>query len=192
MEKAVFLDRDGTLNIDPGYLGDPSGVELYNNVPQVLFDLKNKYGYKLIVISNQSGISRGLITEDDVHAVNNRVNEILFGESGVKIDAFYFCPYHPEFSSEELCKCRKPSPDLVLKAAEEFNIDLSLSYFAGDKSSDILCGINAGTKTILVDYNKTGKEIKTLKKVGKTPNFVAVNFLDVYKFISGDLQEENF
>jgi len=191
LNKAVFFDRDGTLNFDPGYLGEPEKVKLFDNVPEVLYNLKHRLGFKIIVISNQSGVARGLITENDVLAVNNRINQIL-NQQGVEIDAFYFCPFHPKFNDAEQCKCRKPSPQLVFKAAKDYQIDLTLSYFAGDKSSDILCGKNAGTKTILMDYNKSETEINFLKKVGISPNFVAVNFLDVYNYISGDVQEDNF
>lgn len=191
MNKAVFFDRDGTLNLDPGYLGDPNKVSLYDNVPQVLYKLKFELNFKLIVISNQSGVARGLIKESDVIAVNNKINEILKND-GVSIDAFYYCPYHPEFSPPKLCSCRKPSPEMVLRAAKEYNIDLKGSFFVGDKASDIVCGNNAGTKTVLVDYNSDNFEIKTLKKVGISPNFVAGNFLDIDTYISGVLQEDNF
>ncbi|GJQ63844.1 MAG: hypothetical protein SCALA702_28970 [Melioribacteraceae bacterium] len=191
MNKAVFFDRDGTLNLDPGYLGDPNKVSLYEYVPEVLYKLKFEYNFKLFIVSNQSGIARGLIKESDVIAVNNRINEIL-NANDVTIDAFFYCPYHPDFSPPELCTCRKPSPEMVLKAAAEYNIDLKGSFFVGDKSSDILCGKSAGTKTVLVDYNSDENEIKTLKKVGISPNFVAGNFLDIDTYISGVLQEDNF
>src|SRR4030042_6704839 len=114
---AVFLERDGTINIDPGYLGDPEKVELYEGVPQGLRELKKRGCFKIVVISNQSGISRGLIKEDDVIAVNKRINELLKLEN-TSIDAFYFCPYHPDFDSPEKCECRKPSPRMIFQAVE--------------------------------------------------------------------------
>ena len=98
--KAVFLDRDGTLNFDPGYLGNPKNLKLFPDSGNVLAELKNKHHFKLIVISNQSGIARGIITEEEVISVNNELNKKLL-EFNVQIDAFYYCPFHPDFSSKE-------------------------------------------------------------------------------------------
>ena len=97
---AVFLDRDGTLNDDPGYLGNPDKVKLFPDTGKALSILKNKLNFRLIVISNQSGIVRKLITKENVEAVNKRINELL-ADHDVRIDAFYYCPFHPEFNSEE-------------------------------------------------------------------------------------------
>ncbi|MCF8412791.1 MAG: HAD family hydrolase [Melioribacteraceae bacterium] len=182
---AVFLDRDGTLNIDPGYLGDPDKVKLYTGVSEGLSNLK-KNSFDLIVITNQSGISRGLITLGDVNAVNLRVNEILWNEAKVKIDKFYSCPFHPDFSSEEEVSCRKPSPRMVLSAAKERDIDLTKSYFIGDKVIDVECGNNAGLKTVLVRNSKNDEEINLLRKRGISANFVAENFLSACDYILAD------
>ncbi len=180
--RALFLDRDDTINKDPGYLGDPEKVELYPNVAEVFARLKKEYSFKLIVISNQSGVARGLITLDQVNQVNERINALL-SEYNAKIDAFYYCPFHPEFNTKEECVCRKPSPYMVDKASEEHHINLSKSFFIGDKSSDVICAINSGVKSVLIDHNNTGMEIKSLKKAGKNPNFVACNFLEIEKYI---------
>ncbi len=182
---AVFLDRDGTLNEDPGYLGDPNHLKLYPKTGEALSILKNNLGFKLIVISNQSGIARGLITEEMVNAVNVRLNELL-EESNVKIDAFYYCPYHPDFSTKEECGCRKPSPELVFKAAKDFNIDLTRSYFVGDAVSDVECGINSGLKTILVKTGYGEDSFSILKKQNKFPTFVAHDLIDMCNFIQKD------
>ena len=187
---ALFLDRDGTINEDPGYLGDPSSVKLYPGTGEALATLKNQYGFKLVVISNQSGISRGLITHEMVQAVNARINELL-AEYNVSIDAFYYCPAHPDFSPEEECGCRKPSPELVLKAADDMKIDLKGSYFVGDAVSDIECGINAGLKTILVKTGYGRESFSILQKQNKFPTFVAENITDVCSFIQKDLTGEN-
>ena len=187
---ALFLDRDGTINEDPGYLGDPSSVKLYPGTGKALATLKNQYGFKLVVISNQSGISRGLITHEMVQAVNARINELL-AEYNVSIDAFYYCPAHPDFSPEEECGCRKPSPELVLKAADDMKIDLKGSYFVGDAVSDIECGINAGLKTILVKTGYGRESFSILQKQNKFPTFVAENITDVCSFIQKDLTGEN-
>ena len=186
----IFLDRDGTLNEDPGYLGDPRLLNLYPDTGKALAFLKNELKFKLIVISNQSGVARGLITIEKVDAVNAKVNELLLKDN-VQIDAFYYCPYHPDFNSKEDCSCRKPSPELVLKSAKDFNIDLSGSYFIGDTVSDIECGFNANLKTILVLTGYGKDSFSILQKLNKMPSFVAENILDASKFINHDLTGEN-
>ena len=182
---AVFFDRDDTLNVDTGYLGDPEKVKLFEGVGVGIRKLKDEYGFKIIVISNQSGIARGLITENQVNMVNNRINQLL-NEFGTSIDAFYFCPFHPEYSSPKQALCRKPSPRLVFKAAEDMELDLEKSYFVGDKVTDIECGINAKLKTILFDYKKDEEKIISLKMKNKTPNFNTDNFLNACDFIIKD------
>lgn len=182
---AVFLDRDGTLNEDPGYLSDPDKVVLFPDTVSALALLK-AYGFLLIVISNQSGIARGFISEKDVDAVNNRINSML-SEYKVKIDAFYYCPAHPDYSSEEECGCRKPSPKLLFEAAEEFNIDLKKSYFIGDSVSDIQCGKNAGIKTILVRTGNGEESFSILQKENNFPTFVANNLTNACNFIVADI-----
>jgi len=183
--KAVFLDRDGTINFDPGYLGDPSLVKLYPGVAEGIKRLKN-LGFLIIVISNQSGVTRKLISHDDVKSVNNKINHLL-NEKGTSIDDFFYCPYHPGFDSEEKTKCRKPSPYMVNEASTKYNIDTKQSFFVGDTASDILCGINAGCETILIMNGKNQSEIFSLKKANKTPNFVAANFLDACSFIEEEI-----
>lgn len=190
MVKAVFLDRDGTLNHDPGYLGNPEDVQLLEGVVEALSILKNELGFVLIVISNQSGIARGFISKENVDAVNNRIAEIL-SESGISIDKFYYCPHHPEFSSEVESRCRKPSPEMVLKAIDEFSIDISRSYFIGDSKVDIECGINAGVKTILVQTGYGREHISLLHEENKIPNFVALNIKEAALFIKNDITGVN-
>lgn len=183
--KAVFFDRDGTINLDPGYLGDPDLVELYPGVPEEISKLCNDYNFRIIVISNQSGIARGLISDKNVQEVNKKISELI-SKSGGKIDAFYYCPFHPEFSTTKDSECRKPSPKMVLDAANKFNIDMTKSYFVGDKETDIECGKNAGLKTIIIKSTLSDEEINILHKEGKSPNFVADNFIDACRFIYED------
>jgi D-glycero-D-manno-heptose 1,7-bisphosphate phosphatase len=184
--RAVFLDRDGTLNEDPGYIGEPEKVKLYPNTGETLSLLKNDLNFSLIVISNQSGIGRGLITRENVDAVNRKVNGLL-KQFDVEIDAFYYCPYHPDYNTPEECTCRKPSPEMVLKAAKDFNIDLKDSYLIGDAASDIECGINSGVKTILVKTGYGKESFYTLQKLNKIPTFVAENILEAGCFIQKDI-----
>ncbi len=182
LNAAVFLDRDGTLNEDPGYLGNPDEVQLFPGTGEALSLLKNNLKLKLIVISNQSGIARGIITKEMVESVNKKINELLENYDA-EIDAFYYCPAHPDFSSVEECSCRKPSPELVFKAAKDFNIDLSRSFFVGDMITDIQCGINAGLKTILVKTGYGAESFSILKNQNIFPTFVAENIKEVSIFI---------
>ena len=182
---AVFFDRDGTLNEDPGYLGDPDSLKLYPDIGKALSDLKKKLNPKFIVISNQSGIARGILTDEMVKSVNEKINTVL-AENGVAIDAFYYCPHHPDFSEKKDCSCRKPSPELVLKAAKDFNIDLSHSFLVGDSVSDIECGKNAGVKTILIKTGYGEESLSMLQNQNNFPTFVAQNMLEVNNIIQKD------
>ena len=186
---AVFLDRDGTINVDTGYLGDSDSVELLPGAGEGIKKLKDEFSFKIIVVSNQSGISRGLITSEQVDAVNAKINTLL-GKYNTGIDEFFYCPYHPDFDDRENCSCRKPSPKMILDASEKLGINLSRSYMIGDKASDVLCGLNAGVKSILLESDYCEKEINSLKKVGKTPNFVAYNFLEAVRYICAEQQSK--
>ncbi|MEW6195489.1 MAG: HAD family hydrolase [Bacteroidota bacterium] len=183
---ALFLDRDGTINFDSGYVKNPNDVILLPGVAEGIKYLKDKFNLKIIVISNQAGIAYGIMTHDDVKNVNEKINALL-KEHGTSIDAFYYCPYHPQYSTEEESKCRKPSPYMIVKAAAEYKIDLGKSYMIGDKSIDVLCGINAGVKTILITNDNT--EINVLHNQGKKPNFVAANFKTACDYIDNDFPE---
>jgi D,D-heptose 1,7-bisphosphate phosphatase len=183
-DKAVFLDRDGTINFDPGYLGDPKKLILFPDTGKALLLLKN-YNFKLIVISNQSGVARGYITEKDVIAVNEEIN-VQLSKFDVKIDAFYFCPFHPDFNNEQECICRKPSPQMIINASIEHSIDLKKSYLIGDSDADIKSGINSGVKTILVKTGFGSDSISILQKENKFPSFVAENLTEASKFIIHD------
>ena len=182
---AIFLDRDGTLNHDYGYIKDPSKVVLLPGVPEGIKRLKNEYGFKAIVISNQAGVSKGIMTIEDVDSINHHINDLLEKE-GTCIDAFYYCPYHPDFDPPEKTNCRKPSPVMIVQAAEEHEIDISKSYMIGDKESDIECGINAGVKTVLLNSETTHNEISILHNLGKKPNFTAADFKEVCDFVIKD------
>jgi len=140
--RAVFLDRDGTLMEEVHYCGDPGKVKVYPGVSEALRKLKET-GFLTIIVTNQSGIARGLITEAQYQAVQN---ELLRQIGAGLIDAAYFCPDAPETHSIR----RKPEPGMVLEAAAAYDLDLAASYFIGDKSADIECGRRAGTRTVLV------------------------------------------
>ena len=140
--RAVFFDRDGTLMEEVEYCCDPAKVKVISGVPEAIGELKSA-GYLAIIVSNQSGIGRGLFTEAQYAAVQQ---ELLRQIGAHRIDASYFCPDAPGVTSLR----RKPEPGMVLEAAAEFQIDLAASFLVGDKASDIECGRRAGTHTILV------------------------------------------
>ncbi|HEX8898552.1 MAG TPA: HAD family hydrolase [Chthoniobacterales bacterium] len=139
---AVFLDRDGTLMRDVDYCGDPSKVEVYPEAAEALRRLKRK-GYKLVIITNQSGIGRGYFSEDDYRIVEK---EFLRQLGDDLIDASYYCPDLPTSTFIR----RKPGPGMIFEAQRDHQFDLRRSFFIGDKASDIGCGQNAGVRTILV------------------------------------------
>lgn len=146
MRKAVFLDRDGTINVDKGYVHRIEDWEWIPGATDAIAALK-KAGFLVIVITNQAGIARGYYTDKEVTTLHEWVNREL-EKYGTRIDGFYFCPHHPEFSGE--CECRKPLPGLLLQAKRDFDIDFERSWLIGDKAGDIQAGRAAGVKSILV------------------------------------------
>jgi D-glycero-D-manno-heptose 1,7-bisphosphate phosphatase len=159
MNKAIFLDRDGTvIKEKPGvYLGDPAKVRLYKNT-FAAFKLFKKAGYKIFIVSNQSGIGRGYFDEKTVKATNDRMLKLL--KPAANIDDIAYCPHAPQ----ENCSCRKPAPEMGLKLIRKYNINPEKSFMIGDKKSDIDFGKNIGAKTILV-LTANGKKQKA--KYGK-------------------------
>lgn len=142
---AVFFDRDGVLNVDKGYLFRPEDVEW---IPGAIRSIRhfNKQGYLVLVVTNQSGIARGYYTEEDLHLLHQRMNEKLKSE-GAHIDAFYFCPHHPEAAIEQYkinCDCRKPKAGMLQQAKAEWCIRMDRSFLIGDKPSDIAAAKAAG------------------------------------------------
>ena len=155
-QKAVFLDRDGTINKYVGFLRNIDDMELLPGAAEAIRQI-NKSGYLAIVVTNQPVIARGEVTVPELQEIHNKL-ETLLGREGAYLDAIYYCPHHPDkgFEGEipELkfdCDCRKPKPGLLLRAAKDYNIDLAASWMVGDRESDIKAGIAAGCKTALVE-----------------------------------------
>ena len=155
-QKAVFLDRDGTINIYKGFLRNIDDFELIPGIAEAIKAI-NAYGYLVIVVTNQPVIARGEVTWDELEEIHNKM-ETELGKAGAYLDGIYFCPHHPhkgyegEISELKIdCDCRKPKPGMLLKAAEDFNIDLSQSFMVGDGENDVKAGIAAGCKSILVN-----------------------------------------
>ncbi len=178
----IFLDRDGTINYDPGYLNDPNDVKLIEGTGEALKLLK-KAGYLLLVVSNQSGIARGLISDEQVKAVNDRINELLESYYSVKIDHFYYCPHHELFSSTEDCDCRKPATGLFTKAMKDYEIDLENSFMVGDSQADIIAAHNFGLTPIMVSTGNGRDHISGLQDQNKMPKFTCLNLYESAKLI---------
>lgn len=149
--RAVFLDRDGTINVEKNYLHEIDEFEFIPGAQEAIKKLKDA-GFLVIVVSNQSGIARGYFDESEVESLHQHIQEELAG-CGTSIDAFYFCPHHPVKGLgpyKVQCECRKGSPGMLLQAARDYDVDLSRSFMVGDKLADIEAGKRAGCQCLLV------------------------------------------
>jgi D-glycero-D-manno-heptose 1,7-bisphosphate phosphatase len=182
--RAVFLDRDGNINRDVGYPHSYEQIEIYPYSFEAIRKI-NQAGLLAVIVTNQSGVGRGLITEPELRDIHDRMTEAL-RRQGASIDGVFYCPHHadseiPAYARE--CDCRKPNPGMGLKAAAELGIDTRRSYMVGDKVEDIEFGINLGATPVLVltGYGKTSLE--RLKSRGITPAHVAPHLLDAVNWI---------
>lgn len=164
--KACFFDRDGVANVEVDYLHEVDKTFLEEGFAQAV-KLAHDNGYLAIIITNQAGIARGKFPIEDLYKVHDRIAELL-AEQGEKLDAIYFCPHYPD----GVCSCRKPAPGMILKAAEEWNIDLSKSLMIGDRITDAQCGKNAGCQASYLV--RTGYGAKTLAEY-PAPGFPVVD-----------------
>jgi D-glycero-D-manno-heptose 1,7-bisphosphate phosphatase len=145
---AIFLDRDGTINVEKGYVHKfedwewlPGAVEAIRNF--------NRLKLPVIVVTNQAGVARGYYDASAIDALHARVDAALARE-GARIDAYYYCPHHPEFGTDRHCRCRKPAPGMLLRASDQLDLDLERSYLVGDKMSDVLAARAAGATPLMV------------------------------------------
>jgi len=181
MDKAIFLDKDGTLIPDIPYNVDPEKIRLSENCIEGLRLLADS-GYKLIVVSNQSGIARGYFTEVRFFAVIKRVHELLLAE-GITLDGFYYCPHHPEGTIPTYaidCDCRKPLPGMLNKAADDYELDLAQCWMIGDILNDMEAGNGAGCSTVLID---NGNETEWLPGAYRKPEFTCSNINEAAVYI---------
>jgi D-glycero-D-manno-heptose 1,7-bisphosphate phosphatase len=177
---AVFFDRDGTLVRDPGYLTHPDQVELLDGAAEAVREVQ-LLGYKTVVVSNQPGVARGIITEEMLEQVHQRLRDLLSGK-GASLDGIYYCPYHPDGSIPRYRQdsdWRKPRPGMLLAAATELDIDLAKSWMIGDNLRDVEAGRSAGCRTILISSAQTGAETTDKNK----PDHVAVNMKEAVNII---------
>ncbi len=149
--RAVFLDRDGTINEEMGYINH---IERFHLLPQSAqaIRLLNQYGWKVVVITNQSGVARGYFPESLIHQVHQKMKDHL-REEGAYLDAIYYCPHHPDVGFppyRQKCQCRKPATGLIEQAVKDLDLDLARSYVVGDRGMEIEFGHRVGAKTILV------------------------------------------
>ena len=185
-EPAVFFDRDNTLIVSDGYLGDPSQVVLVEGAAQAVAAIKN-LGFTTVVCSNQSGVARGMFDEDAVQAVNRRVNELLgHANPAAVIDRHEYCPFHPQGSVEKYrleSELRKPQAGMLHQAAKALGIDLGRSWMIGDAPRDIEAGKAAGCRTILFKDATLEPSPASAQSNGVTPDFVASSLTEAAEIV---------
>jgi histidinol-phosphate phosphatase family protein len=179
MDKTIFLDRDGVINIDsPQYIKKESEFEFIPGSPQAIA-LLNQYGFNVIVITNQSIIGRKMASREALDAIFKKMKKGV-QKAGGRIKDVFFCPHTPE----DNCACRKPEPGLILKACKQYNIDLEHSCMVGDSAKDIECALNAGCKeTILVQTGNGIKAQKQLLQKQITPDYIASDLYDAVQWL---------
>ncbi len=180
-DKAIFLDRDDTLIEDPGYINNPDQVKLMDGAAEALIELRNM-GYELVVVTNQSGVARGIVTEQVLAEIHNRLKQLL-AEKGAFLDQIYYCPYHPEgvvAKYRRESELRKPNPGMLLTAAEEMDIDLAASWVIGNSARDVQAGLRAGCKTILIEHSY---EQRPPRPGEPAPHYKSVNIKEAVNII---------
>jgi len=183
MHSAVFLDRDGTINQDVSYLSEPTRLRLLPGAAEAIRRLR-AHGFLVIIVTNQSGVARGLFTEADLRRIHKRLQEEL-AVHGATVDAIYYCPHHPEAGMppyRAACSCRKPATGLLEQAAKDFNVDLPRSCVVGDKASDVIMGRRAGCRTVRIvhDAHSAGGEDLPVEM---EPDFIAPDLLAAVTWI---------
>lgn len=184
MRPAVFLDRDGTIIEDAGYLHDLESMVVFPWAADAIRKL-NDAGFAVVVITNQSGVGQGMITEAFVAATHLALLDSL-DEGGADIDAFYYCPHHPEATQERYrtpCHCRKPKPGLVIQAAADLDIDLRQSWMVGDRWRDLECGLSAGCRGVLVKTGYGATEAEQPPPPGVRPDVILNNLMEAAEWI---------
>jgi len=163
MKAAAFLDRDGVLNVEKGYVFKVEDFEWQQGAIEAV-KLLNEKGYYVFVVTNQSGIARGMYTEDNMKKLHDFMQEQLAAQ-GAKIDAFYHCPHHPEgklFKYASFCDCRKPKPGMIFQAMDNHEVDTSKSFLIGDKPTDVRAAENAGIKGYLYSDGDLSELVKSI------------------------------
>lgn len=181
-ESVIFLDKDGTLVRDVPYNADPSKIVLEEGAASGLRRLAEA-GYHFVVVSNQSGVARGLFKEEALQAVADRLDQVLAESAGVTLDGFYYCPHHPQGNVAEYaveCDCRKPQPGMLIKAAQALGIDLRKAWMVGDILDDVEAGKRAGCRAILIN---NGHETLWMRGPFRSPDFTACSLEEAAEII---------
>ena len=171
-QKTIFLDRDGTLIEEVNFLSRLEDVKLFPFTREAV-DLLKSSGFQIVVVTNQSGVGRGLFDEESMHAIHRLIQH----ELNDAIDGFYFCPHLPEAS----CHCRKPQLGMIEGARRDIPIDMSISWVVGDKDLDVELGLNAGLRTVLVETGYGRDHAKILRR---KPERIAANLLEAARYIT--------
>jgi D-glycero-D-manno-heptose 1,7-bisphosphate phosphatase len=188
MSAAVFLDRDGTINEESGYLNHVDRMKLIDGAAEAVA-LFNRNGLKTVIVTNQAGVARGYFPETLLPRLHSKLQNLL-KEHGAELDAIYYCPHHPDVGEppyRQNCECRKPKLGMIRRAEKEFSIDARSSYMVGDKLSDVEFGRRAGCKSILVltGYGK-GEWEHNREQLNGDPDYIAEDILDAAKWIVND------
>ncbi|HET9179432.1 MAG TPA: HAD family hydrolase [Terriglobia bacterium] len=189
LRPAIFLDRDGAVTDEVGYINHISRARIYPYAPEAVRLLKST-GLPVIIVTNQSGVGRGYFTEEIVHQVHRMVQEALQA-AGTSMDAFYFCPHHPGAAIEKYrqeCRCRKPGTGMPEQAAEQFGIDLGASYVVGDTWRDMQMGFNIGARTVLLmtGYGRGEYEYRR-QNWPRMPDLIAQDLLEAARLVVKEL-----
>ncbi len=189
---AVFLDRDGTISEEVGYITNLNQFQLMTKSAEAV-KLMNERGLKVILITNQAGVAKGYFPEEMVNRVHKKMEKTL-SDQGAFLDAIYYCPHHPEGVVEtyrKKCECRKPASGLLRQASEEHGIDISSSYMVGDKMVDVECAHQIGVKGVLVLTGYGKDELKKIEGARiRRPEYVADDIFNAVKWIVNDLYVE--
>lgn len=191
MNKAIFIDKDAEINENLPHKINSNLINLLSKAGEGL-NLLQSWGYKIVVVSNQPGIARGLFEEMDLLNLNNNLQEV-FNVFNLRLDGFYYCPHYPEGATvpeySVTCKCRKPQPGLYFRAAAELNIDLSRSWMIGDVIKDMEGGKRAGCKTLFIDNgSETDWSINSLRR----PDYITYDFKETAEFIISSSANNRF
>lgn len=187
-EYCSFLDRDGTINEEVNFVKSVEELKLIPGAAQAIQRM-NALGLNTFILSNQSGIARGLFTVEELNNINAKLLNLLITQNA-KIDSIYYCPHHPEGTIKEFsveCDCRKPKTGMILRAEKEFNIDIEKSFVIGDMMRDLECGLNAGMKKILVLTGKGSETINEIKTSSIKPDFIAVDLNEAVTYIENNI-----
>jgi len=191
-KRAVFLDRDGTLNEDVGFPNSYSLIRIYPSSYEAVRKI-NEAGLLAVITTNQSGVGRGLIEEEELHKLHDKMRA-SFSQNNASIDGIYYCP-HYAFSSQaryrKECSCRKPLPGMARQASRDLNIEICESYMVGDKVEDILFGKNIQARPVLVLTGFGKRSLNELSSQGVEPDYVAQDVLDAVNWILGEEKKIN-